>query len=69
VASIYRELASGLDGAISVPIPVDPQQRLRMAANMLSGQSLQAVADFSSYLLMREASPARRRIGFQPPGR
>jgi transcriptional regulator with XRE-family HTH domain len=69
VATIYRELASGLDGAVSVPIPVDPQQRLRMAANVLSGHSLQAVADFSSYLLMREAVPARRRIGFQPPGR
>jgi transcriptional regulator with XRE-family HTH domain len=67
VAAIYRELASGLDGAISVPIPVDPQQRLRMAANVLSGQSLQTVADFSSYLLMREAVPAPRRIGFQPP--
>jgi transcriptional regulator with XRE-family HTH domain len=69
VAAIYRELAGGLDGATAVPIPADPQQRLRMAASVLSGQSLQAVADFSSYLLMREASPARRRIGFQPPGK
>ena len=69
VASIYRELAGGLDGAVEVPVPADPQARLRMAATVLSGQSLQAVADFSSYLLMREAVPARRRIGFQPPGR
>ena len=69
VAAIYRELAAGLDGAFELPIPADPQQRLRMAASVLSGQSLQAVADFSSYLLMREAAPARRRIGFQPPGR
>ena len=69
VAAIYRELASGLDGAVAMPIPTDPQQRLRMAANVLSGQSLQTVADFSSYLLMREVAPARRRIGFQPPGR
>ena len=69
VAAIYRELAAGLDGAMELPIPADPQARLRMAASALSGQSLQAVADFSSYLLMREAVPARRRIGFQPPGR
>lgn len=68
VAAIYRELAGGLDGATAIAIPVDPQQRLRMAATVLSAQSLQTVADFSSYLLMREAAPARRRIGFQPPG-
>src|SRR5205085_3628210 len=69
VAAIYRELAAGLDGATAIPIPADPQQRLRLAATALSGASLHAVADFSSYLLMREAAPARRRIGFQPPGR
>ena len=69
VAAIYRELAGGLDGAVAVPVPADPQARLRMAATALSGSSLQAVADFSSFLLMREAVPARRRIGFQPPGR
>jgi transcriptional regulator with XRE-family HTH domain len=68
VAAIYRELAGGLDGAEAVAIPVDPQQRLRLAATVLSSQSLQTVADFSSYLLMREASPPRRRIGFKPPG-
>src|SRR5436305_10763396 len=32
VAAIYRELASGLDGATTLPIPADPQQRLRLAA-------------------------------------
>jgi transcriptional regulator with XRE-family HTH domain len=69
VAAIYRELAGGLDGAESVAIPADPQQRLRMAAAVLSPNSLQTVADFSSYLLMREAAPPRRRIGFHPPGR
>jgi transcriptional regulator with XRE-family HTH domain len=68
VAAIYRELAGGLDGAEAVAIPADPQQRLRLAATVLSSQSLQTVADFSSYLLMREASPPRRRIGFKPPG-
>jgi transcriptional regulator with XRE-family HTH domain len=68
VASIYRELAAGLDGAESIPVPADPQQRLRLAATILSPQSLQTVADFSHYLLLREASPPRRRIGFQPPG-
>jgi XRE family transcriptional regulator, stress-response regulator len=69
VAAIYRELAGGLDGAQSVAIPADPQQRLRMAAAVLSPNSLQTVADFSSYLLMREATPPSRRIGFHPPGR
>ena len=69
VAAIYRELASGLDGAEAIAIPADPQQRLRLAATVLSPGSLQTVADFSSYLLMREATPPRRRIGFQPPGR
>ncbi len=68
VAAIYRELAGGLDGAEAVAIPADPQQRLRLAASVLSAQSLQTVADFSSYLLMREASPPRRRIGFKAPG-
>jgi transcriptional regulator with XRE-family HTH domain len=68
VAAIYRELAGGLDGAEAIAIPADPQQRLRMAATVLSPQSLQTVADFSSYLLMREATPPRRRIGFTPPG-
>ena len=68
VAAIYRELASGLDGAEAIAIPADPQQRLRLAATVLSPQSLQTVADFSSYLLMREATPPRRRIGFTPPG-
>jgi transcriptional regulator with XRE-family HTH domain len=68
VAAIYRELASGLDGATAIAIPADPQQRLRLAATVLSPQSLQTVADFSSYLLMREATPPRRRIGFTPPG-
>ena len=68
VAAIYRELASGLDGAEAIAIPADPQQRLRLAATVLSSQSLQTVADFSSYLLMREATPPQRRIGFKPPG-
>ncbi|TMC10148.1 MAG: helix-turn-helix transcriptional regulator [Chloroflexi bacterium] len=68
VATIYRELAAGLDGSEAIAVPADPQQRLRMAATVLSPQSLQTVADFSHYLLLREATPARRRIGFQPPG-
>ena len=68
VAAIYRELASGLDGAEAIAIPADPQQRLRMAAAVLSPNSLQTVADFSSYLLMREATPPRRRIGFTMHG-
>src|ERR1700694_5693163 len=63
VAAIYRELAGGLDGAEAIAIPADPQQRLRLAATVLSAQSLQTVADFSSYLLMREASPPRPRSG------
>jgi transcriptional regulator with XRE-family HTH domain len=68
VATIYRELAAGLDGSEAIAVPADPQQRLRMAATVLSPQSLQTVADFSHYLLLREATPPRRRIGFQPPG-
>jgi len=76
VAAIYRELAGGRLKEESDRVVarqraeigmVFQRFNLRLAATVLSPQSLQTVADFSSYLLMREASPPRRRIGFTPP--
>ena len=48
--------------------PADPRQQLEQAAAMLTLDDLRAVAQFSTYLASPVASPARRRIGFAPPG-
>ncbi|TMD10206.1 MAG: helix-turn-helix transcriptional regulator [Chloroflexi bacterium] len=69
VATIYRELAAGLDGMEMAGLPADPHQQLRLAATVLDPVALRTVAEFSSYLLMRQAVPQQRRIGFQAPGR
>lgn len=68
-ARVYAELADSLSAPEAEPRwPSDPRQQLRMASAMLDSQSLLAVARFSAFLATDHAEPARRRIGFVPPG-
>ncbi len=70
LASIYRELADGLDSgshAQLLAVAGDPEKQLRYVAAVLEPAALRAVADFSSYLLLRQTVPQRKKIGFEVP--
>lgn len=68
LASIYGELAAGLDSGTHgqlLAVAGDPERQLRYVAAVLEPGALRAVADFSSYLLLRQTVPQRRKIGFE----
>jgi len=68
VADLYLELAQRLGSreAMQQPRswPEDPRSQLRIATETLRPQALRSVAAFSLYLASTQATPARRRIGF-----
>src|SRR5581483_5750243 len=71
LAEVYAEVARGLGHQHPVDVVAvahNPEAQLRVAAVALSPAALRTVADFSAYLLMSEASPRRRQIGFRPGG-
>jgi len=70
LASVYREVADGLDSgghAQVLAVAGDPEKQLRYVAAVLEPAALRAVADFSSYLLLRQTVPQHRKIGFEVP--
>lgn len=70
LASIYREVADGLDSGNHgqlLAVAGDPEKQLRYVAAVLEPAALRTVADFSSYLLLRQTVPQRKRIGFEVP--
>ena len=71
IATVYIDLGHRL-GAWPQAEPasqVDPRRQLRAVASGLDADSLRTVAQFGAFLAMHQAEPARRRIGFVPPGR
>ncbi len=70
VATVYMDLGRRLGSWPQAdPVtPVDPRRQLRAVTSGLDAASLRTVAQFGAFLAMRQAEPARRPIGFVPPG-
>jgi hypothetical protein len=49
-------------------LAVDPRRQLRAVTSGLDAASLRTVAQFGAFLAMHQGEPARRPIGFVPPG-
>jgi len=68
VAELYLELARSLGSREAMEQrrswPDDPRTQLRIATANLRPQALRSVAHFSLYLAATQATPPRRRIGF-----
>jgi transcriptional regulator with XRE-family HTH domain len=68
VADIYLDLARSLGSRDAMAQqrswPDDPRTQLRIATANLRPQALRSVAHFSLYLAATQATPPRRRIGF-----
>ena len=68
VADLYLEVAQRLGSQEAKQQrrswPDDPRAQLRIATASLRPHALRSVADFSLYLVSTQASPPRRRIGF-----
>jgi XRE family transcriptional regulator, stress-response regulator len=71
IATVYIDLGQRLGAwpQAEPASPVDPRRQLRAVASGLDADSLRTVAQFGAFLAMHQAEPARRRIGFVPPGR
>jgi transcriptional regulator with XRE-family HTH domain len=70
IATVYTDLGRRLGAWPSAEpaLPVDPRRQLRAVTSGLDAASLRTVAQFGAFLAMHQAEPARRRIGFVPPG-
>ena len=70
IATAYTDLGRRLGAWPSAEpaLPVDPRRQLRAVTSGLDAASLRTVAQFGAFLAMHQAEPARRRIGFVPPG-
>jgi transcriptional regulator with XRE-family HTH domain len=68
VADVYLDLARALGSREAMSQqrswPDDPKMQLRIATANLRPQALRSVAHFSLYLAATQATPPRRRIGF-----
>jgi len=68
VADLYLDLARALGSREAMSQqrswPDDPRMQLRIATANLRPQALRSVAHFSLYLAATQATPPRRRIGF-----
>jgi transcriptional regulator with XRE-family HTH domain len=68
VAELYLDLARALGSREAMSQqrswPDDPRMQLRIATANLRPQALRSVAHFSLYLAATQATPPRRRIGF-----
>ena len=68
VAELYLDLARSLGSQAAREQrrswPEDPRAQLQIATQNLRPQALRSVAHFSLYLAATQATPARRRIGF-----
>jgi transcriptional regulator with XRE-family HTH domain len=68
VAELYLDLARALGSREAMSQqrswPDDPKMQLRIATANLRPQALRSVAHFSLYLAATQATPPRRRIGF-----
>ena len=68
VADLYLDLARSLGSREAMSQqrswPDDPRMQLRIATANLRPQALRSVAHFSLYLAATQATPPRRRIGF-----
>jgi transcriptional regulator with XRE-family HTH domain len=68
VAELYLDLARSLGSREAMEQrrswPDDPRMQLRIATASLRPQALRSVAHFSLYLAATQATPPRRRIGF-----
>jgi transcriptional regulator with XRE-family HTH domain len=68
VADLYLDLARSLGSREAMTQqrswPDDPRMQLRIATANLRPQALRSVAHFSLYLAATQATPPRRRIGF-----
>ena len=70
IATVYTDLGRRLGAwpQAEPAVPVDPRRQLRAVTSGLDAASLRTVAQFGAFLAMHQAEPARRRIGFVPPG-
>ena len=69
IAAVYTDLGRRL-GASPHEEPswqADPRRQLRAVTSALDAASLRTVAQFGAFLVMNQAEPTRRRIGFVPP--
>lgn len=68
VAELYLEVAQRLGSREAMQQrrswPEDPRAQLRIATASLRPHALRSVADFSLYLASTQATPPKRRIGF-----
>jgi transcriptional regulator with XRE-family HTH domain len=68
VADLYLDLSRALGSREAMSQqrswPDDPRMQLRIATANLRPQALRSVAHFSLYLAATQATPPRRRIGF-----
>jgi transcriptional regulator with XRE-family HTH domain len=70
IATVYTDLGRRLGAwpQAEPAVPIDPRRQLRAVTSGLDAASLRTVAQFGAFLAMHQAEPARRRIGFVPPG-
>jgi XRE family transcriptional regulator, stress-response regulator len=70
IATVYTDLGRRLGAwpQAEPAVAVDPRRQLRAVTSGLDAASLRTVAQFGEFLAMHQAEPARRRIGFVPPG-